>query len=212
MELLSTAVISLPDWVVPFVTARPHAYETPEQRMQLAIDLARENVQRGTGGPFGAAVFEVATGKLVSVGVNVVVASTCSMAHAEVVAIMLAQQRLRVFDLGGAALPAHELGASAQMCAMCYGSSVWSGVRAVLIGASARDNEELTGFDEGPIPADWAAQLEARGIAVREGVLRDSAREVLALYRTSGGKIYNGRADDAKAAIPPAGGAGAMPS
>ena len=216
MDLLCSAVISLPSWVLPFVRARPaDSYATPEARMQLAIDLARENVLRQTGGPFGAAVFESASGKLISVGVNVVVASTCSLAHAEVVAIMLAQQRLLAFDLGAAALPAHELVASAQMCAQCYGSSVWSGVRSVLIGASAADTEELTGFDEGPIPKDWAQQLISRGIAVKQGVLREAARDVLSLYRSNGGTIYNGRGDDAKTHVEPAasaGGAGALPA
>ena len=63
-----------------------------EDRMRLAIRLASENVARGTGGPFGAAVIERDTGRVVSVGVNVVVPSGCSLAHAEAMALALAQQ------------------------------------------------------------------------------------------------------------------------
>src|SRR5262245_11271934 len=41
--------------------------------MRLALALARENVIREGGGPFGAAVFELGTGGLVAAGVNSVV-------------------------------------------------------------------------------------------------------------------------------------------
>ena len=46
--------------------------------------------------------------------------------------------------------------------------------------------EELTEFDEGPLPADWVGELERRGIAVRRDILRDQARAVLAVYGQNG--------------------------
>ena len=55
-----------------------------------------------------------------------------------------------------------------------------------LIGARSEDVEELTPFDEGPLPADWIGELERRGIAVRRDILRDRAREVLRRYGESG--------------------------
>jgi hypothetical protein len=33
-------------------------YPTAEYRMHLAVELSRQNVECGTGGPFGATVFE----------------------------------------------------------------------------------------------------------------------------------------------------------
>src|SRR5688572_28467275 len=57
--------IEYPDWVDEVIDWK-RVYETDEDRMRLAIAVARENVERGTGGPFGAAVFN-ATGHLVSV-------------------------------------------------------------------------------------------------------------------------------------------------
>jgi hypothetical protein len=63
---------------------------------------------------------------------------------------------------------------------------VWAGVDALLIGARSEDVEELTEFDEGPLPADWIGELERRGIAVRRDILRDEARAVLAEYGASG--------------------------
>ena len=69
--------------------------------MELAIALARENARRGSGGcPFGAAVFERDTGRLVAVGVNAVMASGLSLAHAEMLALALAQRARGRFDLG----------------------------------------------------------------------------------------------------------------
>lgn len=166
---------------------------TLEERVRLVIDLARENTLRGTGGPFGAAIFERDSGKLIAVGVNRVVPDQCSIAHAEMMAFAMAQQELGVFDLGGPGLPAHELVTSAQMCVMCYGATFWSGVRRVVCAAATEDVHELTDFDEGPVPADWRRQLEQRGIEVVEGMLRQEAREVLRAYQAANGMIYNAR-------------------
>ncbi|MCT7027974.1 nucleoside deaminase, partial [Salmonella enterica subsp. enterica serovar Minnesota] len=66
--------------------------------MALAIELSRLNIERSQGGPFGAAVFD-GHGRVVSVGVNRVVPQTCSVAHAEMMAYMSAQQRLAAFRL-----------------------------------------------------------------------------------------------------------------
>ncbi len=63
---------------------------------------------------------------------------------------------------------------------------VWAGIDELLIGARAEDVEELTEFDEGPLPADWIGELERRGIAVRRDILREQARDVLAAYGASG--------------------------
>lgn len=166
---------------------------TLEERVRFVIDLAKENTKRATGGPFGAAIFEQDSGKLIGIGVNRVVPDQCSIAHAEMMAFAMAQQKLGVFDLGGPGLPAHELVTSAQMCIMCYGATFWSGVRRVVCAASTDDVHELTGFDEGPVPVDWRQQLEKRGIEVREGILRDEARAVLRAYQAANGTIYNGR-------------------
>ena len=84
----------LPRWVAGFLETRigGRRLRSPEMRMELAIALARENGRRGSGGPFGAAVFERDTGRLVAVGVNVVVASGLSLAHAEMLALSFAQR------------------------------------------------------------------------------------------------------------------------
>ena len=179
--------LTLPPWVHQAIDPNT-VCATPEARMALAIELARLNVDRRTGGPFGAAVFN-GDGRLVSIGVNRVVPSNCSVAHAEMMAFMTAQQRLQRFRLNEDGTK-FVLATSAQPCCQCYGASFWAGIDALEIGARADDVHELTEFDEGPLPADWIGELQRRGIAVLRDVARDAARAVLAGYRDLGGSAY----------------------
>ncbi len=182
--------ITLPDWVDGFVEwDRP--YRSDEDRMRLVIALARENVDSGTGGPFGAAVFEQDSHRLVAVGVNQVIGSNNSMLHAEMVAFMLAQQRVGSYTLSVTDLPTHELVTSSEPCAMCLGAILWSGVRRVVSGAAWEDARKV-GFEEGPVFPESFRFLEERGVTLVRGVLRDEAAEVLRDYRRRGGTVYNG--------------------
>jgi tRNA(Arg) A34 adenosine deaminase TadA len=181
--------IGLPDWVSD--TIDPHrSYGTDEERMAVAVRLARENVRRGTGGPFGAAIFEPG-GRLVSVGVNRVVPLDNSVLHAEIVAIMMAQARLGAYSLALDGMPAHELFTSCEPCAMCLGAIQWSGVKRVVWAATREDAGRLH-FDEGPVFRASYVYLTARGIRFEAGPLREEARAVLNEYGSGGGEIYNG--------------------
>ena len=182
--------IELPPWVADLATLDRN-YPDDEEKMGLAIALARENVERGTGGPFGAAVFEAAGGKLIAVGVNLVVPLNNSTLHGEMVAFMMAQHRLASWTLGGEGRPRHELFTSCEPCAMCLGATLWSGVKRVVCGATREDARQLK-FDEGPVFADSYSYLKDRGIEIVRGVRRTEARAVLELYRRGSGQIYNG--------------------
>ena len=182
--------VEYPSWV-DAVVDWDRAYGSDEERMRLAIAVARENVERGTGGPFGAAIFETESGRLVAVGMNSVVRLTNCTLHGEMFAFMMAQQRTRSFTLGAAHLPVHELHTSCEPCAMCLGATLWSGVRRVVYGAGREDASRLN-FEEGPVfPASYR-YLEDRGITIVRDVLRHEARAVLELYRAKSGRIYNG--------------------
>lgn len=185
--------LNLPSWAPPLIAELPAAFDSLEQRMQLVIDWARLNFERDTGGPFAAAVFETESGRLVSIGVNRVVPGSCSSAHAEIMALSLAQRRLGSFDLGAAGMPAHQLVVNWRPCAMCFGALPWSGVSSLVIAGGGPKLDELTGFDEGPVPADWIAELEKRGIRVHEDVLHDAAWRVFVDFAKSGRAVYNGR-------------------
>jgi len=184
--------LALPTWITDFLEQQPKTFTTPEARMDLVTTLAQLNIQQGTGGPFGAGVFRTDTHQLVAPGVNLVLTSHSSMAHAEIVAIMMAQQTLGSHDLGAVELPPHELVTSCEPCAMCLGAICWSGVQHLICGAHGSDAEAI-GFDEGPKPANWVTQLEQRGITVTLGIGRTKASSVLQRYIQNGGEVYNSR-------------------
>ena len=185
--ILAQVHLTLPIWLREVVD-ESRLYADDESRVALAIELARCNVENATGGPFGAAVF-TGEGRLISVGVNRVVPQNCSAAHAEMMAYMLAQARLQRHRLNENG-ERFVLATSAQPCCQCYGATVWAGIDELLIGARSQDVEELTEFDEGPLPADWVGELEKRGIAVKRDILREQAREVFLRYRELGGGKY----------------------
>jgi tRNA(Arg) A34 adenosine deaminase TadA len=187
--------LSLPDWVEDFVSEPDRDYPMEEDRMRLVIELSRLNVVHGTGGPFGAGIFDLSTNRLVAPGVNLVTTTNLSTAHAEIVAIMIAQQVVGHFDLGGRGRPPYELVASTEPCAQCFGATPWSGVRRLVCGARDGDARAI-GFDEGPKLPAWVGALEQRGISVVCDVCREEAAAVLRDYAESGGMIYNARQGD----------------
>jgi tRNA(Arg) A34 adenosine deaminase TadA len=185
----SPLVITLPEWLGARIAEAP-ACRTDEERVRFTIGLADENVTRGTGGPFGSAVFDDATGRLVAAGVNLVEPARNAVLHAEVVALMYAQRVVGSYTLASATT-AHVLATSCAPCAMCLGTIHWSGVSTVLIGAT-REDATAIGFDEGPVFPESLRYLEARGIVFRTGIARAEGRAVLERYRSLGRPLYNG--------------------
>lgn len=180
--------IELPHWLEDFVSAWSEPLVSAEQRMRLAVALSAENVKHHTGGPFGAIVVEDSSNRLVGVGVNLVTTLELSIAHAEMVAISLAQSGLNHWNLG--AQVDVQLVTSCEPCAMCFGAVPWSGVSSLIWGA-CREDAEAAGFDEGDKPDNWAETLEKRGIRTQGGVLREEAAAVLAQYAQREGAIYH---------------------
>ena len=182
-------MITIPSFVDELV-GRAGAPKDDAAFVRLAIALSRENVERG-GAPFGAIV-AAADGAIVG-GVNRVLDSGMSIAHAEIVALMRAQCSLQAgLQVSGPLT----LYTSTEPCCQCYGAVVWSGVTRLVCGATTADAEAI-GFDEGPKPTQWQHELERRGIQVTEGLCVDEAREVLKLYVEKGGRIFG-------SAVPPA--------
>jgi tRNA(Arg) A34 adenosine deaminase TadA len=185
--------LALPDWAEEELKRLPTHFPTLEARMREVIRFSRLNFENGTGGPFAAGVFEQDSGKLVVIGVNRVVPSNCSSAHAEVMTLSLAQKLLGTYDLGGAGMPTYQFVVNWRPCAMCYGATFWSGVRSLAIAGSGPELESITGFDEGPIHPDWDKELAKRGIELIDNVLTDEAVAVFRDFAASGAVVYNGR-------------------
>jgi len=204
--LAHSYTIALPAWIDDALTDVPEVIPDREERMRLVHALAARNFREGNGGPFAALVAETDTGRIVSVGVNVVLASQVSSAHAEVTALGLAQARLGSWDLGGlnpdgSRMPRHELVVNWRPCVQCYGATLWSGVTTLVIAGSGPELEEITTFDEGPMHPHWDDEFRARGIEVVSDVLRDEALAVFRDYREAVDAqdvvVYNARGADA---------------
>jgi len=188
MNLHTHCKVVLPEWLNEFVKDWPNPLATPEERMQLAVSLSAENVRHGTGGPFGAIVIEDQTSRLLGAGVNLVTTLELSIAHAEMVALSLAQSAVNNWNLGAGT--SVQLVTSCEPCAMCFGAVPWSGVTSLTWGAR-REDAEKAGFDEGDKPENWVQALENRGIRTQSDVLRDKAAAVLARYARKAGAIYH---------------------
>lgn len=186
-RLFSGISVQLPDWIRAFLLSFSGPLQSGEDKMQLALALAGENIKRG-GGPFGSVIFDRRTGDFVSAGVNLVLPLKLSAVHAEIVAISLAQGILGTHNLSedGREL---EIFITAEPCAMCMGAIPWSGIRSVVCSARDEDAREI-GFDEGIKPADWIAGFRNSGIEVQTDVLRNEGRGVLLAYRLGGYPVY----------------------
>lgn len=188
--MTSPLIIELPEWASELAAQRTH-YPTDEERIELAIALSHENMRRREGGPFGAAVFEEESGRLVAVGVNLVRRLANCTLHAEMTALMFAGQAYGCHSLHRTDGVHYMLATSCDPCAMCVGAILWSGVRRV-VGAATRDDAMEVGFDEGPVFDESWRYLAERRVSVQHGLRRAEAREVLRQYVEMGGLVYNG--------------------
>jgi len=123
--------------------------------MQQAIDLAINNIKNG-GGPFAALV--VKNDKVISQGVNRVTDNNDPTAHAEIVAIRKACEKLGTFQLDGC-----QIYSTCEPCPMCFGAIYWSRVDKVFFGATHLDAHDAD-FDDSFIYAEIKKSPESRKI------------------------------------------------
>lgn len=128
------------------------------QFMRKAIDLANENIQNG-GGPFGAVV--VCNGEVVGTGVNQVTNQNDPTAHAEVMAIRSASQRLKRFDLSDCMLYT-----TCEPCPMCFGAVYWARIPHVFYGNTRKDAANI-GFDDDFIYRELSLPFEERSVLMQ---------------------------------------------
>lgn len=106
--------------------------KSDEEKMNLAVKLARQSIATQNGGPFGAAIFK--NGVLIGKGINRVTSLNDPTAHAEVNAIREACQNLKTFDLSGA-----EIYTTCEPCPMCLGAIYWAKIDKIYYAADRKD-------------------------------------------------------------------------
>ncbi|MBN2287011.1 MAG: nucleoside deaminase [Tissierellales bacterium] len=108
--------------------------------MEIAVQEALKGIRKKEGGPFGAVI--VKDGEIISVGNNQVILTNDPTAHAEIVAIRRASEKLGRFDLSDC-----EIYTTCEPCPMCYSAIHWAKIPIMYYGASRDDAAEI-GFDD----------------------------------------------------------------
>jgi guanine deaminase len=134
--------------------------------MARAIQLSIEGVQSGRGGPFGAVI--VQAGKIIAEGSNAVTSMNDPTAHAEVLAIRRACEKLGVFELKDC-----ELYTSCEPCPMCLGAIYWARLSRIYFASTAEDAAKA-GFDDSFIYGELKQPFSARRIPTIQ-IMRDEA-------------------------------------
>lgn len=149
--------------------------------LKRAIELSRENMLEGAGGPFGAVIAR--DGEIIAEGFNRVTSSNDPTAHAEVVAIREACRKLETFDLSGCVLYS-----SCEPCPMCLGALYWSHLDR-LVYANTREEAAGIGFDDAEIYVELALPLESQKLESTRYDLEE-ARAVFELWERKVDKIH----------------------
>jgi guanine deaminase len=139
--------------------------------MERALALSLENVRAGRGGPFAAVV--VKNGKIIAEAANCVTTTNDPTAHAEMMAIRQACQKLQSFEL-----PDCEIYSSCEPCPMCLGAIYWARPARVYFANSAADAAQA-GFDDAFIYEEISVPHAGRKIPM----IQLMHKEALAAFR-----------------------------
>ena len=105
--------------------------------MKFGIDEARKTMNENKGGPFGAVITDK-DGNIISVASNRVLELHDATAHAEVMAIRKAGEKLGTHDLSGCILYA-----TGYPCPMCLSAIIWANIKKVYYGTNLKDAEDI---------------------------------------------------------------------
>jgi tRNA(Arg) A34 adenosine deaminase TadA len=180
----------LPQWLNEYENSLTKTkFHNDEDKMEIAIKISYLNILNKTGGPFGCALFIKKNNhyEILSVGCNIVVNNKNCTLHAETVAIQMGQKKIEDYSFKNKNV---ELFTSCEPCAMCLGAILWSGV-SKLVCSSKKEHAEEIGFKEGPVFKESYSYLEINNIKVIKNVLENKGKDVLHLYNSSKGEIYN---------------------
>jgi tRNA(Arg) A34 adenosine deaminase TadA len=148
--------------------------------MKRAIQLSLENVRSERGGPFGCVI--VKDGALIAEGVNEVTASNDPTAHAEILAIRRASQKLGCFELSGC-----NLYTSCEPCPMCLSAIYWARIEIIYFANLSADAAKI-GFDDSAIYAEMKRPPEQRKIPMIQ-MLREEALTAFRAWEDHPGRI-----------------------
>lgn len=156
------------------------AIMTPEQYMNRAIELSHQGMRTGKGGPFGAVL--VKDGQVIAESCNEVLVCQDPTAHAEMIVIREACQKVGSFKLTDC-----ELYASCEPCPMCLGAIYWAGIAKVYFAAS-REDAAKAGFNDSFIYEEIMKSGEDRTIPF-EKIENSEARTAFDEWRGKSNRV-----------------------
>jgi guanine deaminase len=127
-----------------------------EEFMRMAISLSENNVKQHLGGPFGAVI--VKNGEVVAACPNRVIIENDPTAHAEIVTIRAACQKLNTYDLSGC-----EIYTSCEPCPMCLGAIYWARITKIYY-ANTKHDAAAIGFDDHLIYKELECGMDERKV------------------------------------------------
>jgi guanine deaminase len=124
--------------------------------MDQAIERAIAGVLKNDGGPFGCIITK--NGQIIGSGNNRVTSTNDPTAHAEIIAIRNACQKLNSFQLDDCIIYT-----SCEPCPMCLGAIYWARPKKVYYAANKSDAAKI-GFDDDFIYKELDFDIEKRSI------------------------------------------------
>lgn len=149
--------------------------------MKLAKQNAENGINRREGGPFGAVIIDK-EGNVISNGNNQVIKNNDPTAHAEIVAIREACEKLHTYNLSD-----YILYTSCEPCPMCLSAIIWANIKEVYYGCTKEDAGEI-GFRDDMI-YNYLKGNNSNLINLKK-MDRDECLEVFKKYKETGGVIY----------------------
>jgi len=149
--------------------------------MKLGIDEARKTMNENKGGPFGAVITDK-DGNVIAVASNLVLESHDPTAHAEIMAIRIASEKLGTHDLSD-----YILYATGYPCPMCLSAIIWANIKEVYYGTNLMDAEEI-GFRD-----DFIYKYlngENKDLIKLTNICHDECKSLFDEYRDNNKEIY----------------------
>lgn len=140
--------------------------ERDEYFMKRAIAMAEKGMNSNAGGPFGCVI--VKDDEIVAEGHNKVTSTNDPTAHAEVVAIREACQKLNTFQLEDCIIYT-----SCEPCPMCFGAIYWARPKMVYFACTKKDAAKI-GFDDQFIYTELEKNMDDRDIKFVNLIRKDA--------------------------------------
>jgi guanine deaminase len=141
-----------------------------ERYLRRAIELSKQGMAEGFGGPFGAVV--VRGDEIIAEGYNQVTSGNDPTAHAELVAIRAACRKVGDFSLSGC-----DIYSSCEPCPMCLGAIYWARLDGLYFAASRTDAAGI-GFDDEFLYTELGRGIPERRLLTRQA-LREEAAQIM---------------------------------